>query len=157
MTDVASQPPPRVVFGLEPGLSTWLAALAFMLVCFALRERMPWLVTYPANWTLPVASAVNIVADWTVDLVQPLFRALSAVLDGPMRLIQRALEWLPWPAVMLLVVAVAMRVDGLRLALFALASLTYLLLTGYWPQSMNTLSLVLLAVPISVVIGFGLG
>ncbi len=157
MTDVASQPPSRVVFGLEPGLSTWLAALAFMLVCFALRERMPWLVTYPANWTLPVASAVNIVADWTVDLVQPLFRALSAVLDGPMRLIQRALEWLPWPAVMLLVVAVAMRVDGLRLALFAFASLTYLLLTGYWPQSMNTLSLVLLAVPISVVIGFGLG
>src|SRR5262249_62266528 len=69
----------------------------------------------------------------------------------------RALEWLPWPAVMLLVVAVALRVDGLGLALFAFASLTYLLLTGYWPQSMNTLSLVLLAVPISVVIGFGLG
>ena len=70
---------------------------------------------------------------------------------------QKVLGWLPWPAVMLVVVAVAMHVDGLRLALFALASLTYLLITGYWPQSMNTLSLVLLAVPISAVIGFALG
>src|SRR5262249_59824044 len=98
MTDVASRPPSRVMFGLEPGLSTWLAAIVFMLVCLALRDRMPWLVTYPANWTLPVASAINIVADWTVGLIQPLFRTLSAVLDWRMRLIQRAPERLPPPA-----------------------------------------------------------
>jgi len=157
MTEAVSRPVSRPALPIEPGLLPWAAALAFMLVCLTLSYRMPWLVTYPANWTLPVASGINIVADWTVGLIQPLSRGLSAVLDGPMRLIQRALEWLPWPSVMLLVVAVAIRVDGLRLASFAFASLAYLLLTGYWPQSMNTLSLVLLAVPISVVIGFGLG
>ncbi|RWF35995.1 MAG: ABC transporter permease subunit [Mesorhizobium sp.] len=44
-----------------------------------------------------------------------------------------------------------------RLAIFALATLAYILLAGYWPQSMNTLALVLLAVPISTVLGFLLG
>src|SRR5262249_58924329 len=98
MTDVASRPPSRVMFGLEPGLSTWLAAIVFMLVCLALRDRMPWLVTYPANWTLPIASAINILADWTVGLIQPLFRTLSAVLGGPMTVTPRGLSLLPLPA-----------------------------------------------------------
>ncbi|MET0168216.1 MAG: hypothetical protein ABW318_24900, partial [Vicinamibacterales bacterium] len=107
MTEAVSRPVSRPAFSIEPGLLPWVTALTFMLICLALRDRLPWLVTYPADWTLPVASAINVVADWTVGLIQPLSRGLSAVLDGPMRLIQRALEWLPWPAVMLLVVAVA--------------------------------------------------
>src|SRR5262249_61417006 len=40
---------------------------------------------------------------------------------------------------------------------FSVASLGYFVIVGYWPQSMNTMALVLLAVPLSVVIGFGLG
>jgi hypothetical protein len=58
---------------------------------------------------------------------------------------------------MLVVVAVALRAGGRRLALFALATLTYILLAGYWRASMNTLALVSLAVPLSVLLGFLLG
>jgi len=74
-----------------------------------------------------------------------------------MRGARLALAWLPWPVVMFGTAALALKSSGERLAIFALATLAYILLAGYWPQSMNTLALVLLAVPISSVLGFVLG
>ncbi|RUX22929.1 ABC transporter permease subunit [Mesorhizobium sp. M2A.F.Ca.ET.037.01.1.1] len=79
------------------------------------------------------------------------------MLDAPMRGARLVLAWLPWPAVMLAIAVLALKSSGERLAIFALATLAYILLAGYWPQSMNTLALVLLAVPISTVLGFLLG
>ncbi len=141
----------------DTGLLIWLAAIAFTIICLVLRDRVAWIALYPAAWVLPVADGINLFTDWFNGLFQPFFRAISFALDGPMRGLQALLQWLPWPAVMLLVGATALRASGWRLALFTIASLAYLILTGYWRQSMNTLALVLLAVPLSVVIGFGLG
>ena len=56
-----------------------------------------------------------------------------------------ALLWLPWPLVMLAVTVLALKSGGVRVALFALAPLAYILLAGYLAASMSTLSLVLLA------------
>ncbi|MEA2780749.1 MAG: glycine betaine/proline transport system permease protein [Rhodospirillaceae bacterium] len=143
--------------GLDPGLATWLAALAFIAACFVLRDRMPWIAGYPSAWVLPIADWINVFTDWFNNLFQPFFRAISFALDRPMRGVQAILQWLPWPSVMLLVGALALRAGGWRLALFAIAALTYLVIVGYWRQSMNTLALVLLAVPLSLVAGFILG
>ena len=52
---------------------------------------------------------------------------------------------------MVLVGVIALRAGGRRTRRFALGTLVYLLIADYWHQSMNTLALVLLAVPISVV------
>ena len=147
---------PRVL-RIDARLWPWLAALSFMLVCVAFRNSAPWLVDYPKDWVVPLAPWINWLADWVVYLLQPLFRATAAALEAPMRTMRAALAWLPWPAVMLVVVAVALRAGGRRLALFALATLTYILLAGYWRASMNTLALVSLAVPLSVLLGFMLG
>jgi glycine betaine/proline transport system permease protein len=142
---------------VDAQLLLWCAVLFLAALCLALKPSIPWLGTYPADWTLPLAAAVNSVADAVVPIVRPVFRALSALLDVPMRAMRQALEWLPWPSVMLIVAALALRLGGVRLAAFAALSLLYLLLTGYWRPSMNTLALVLLAVPISAIAGFGLG
>lgn len=147
--------PPRVV--IEPALLPWCGFLALTALCLVLKAAFPWLVTFPKEWTLPLAAGVNIVTDAVVTVVQPAFRALSAMLEAPMRGARLVLVWLPWPAVMLAVAALALKSSGIRLAVFALLALVYILLAGYWPQSMSTLSLVLLAVPISTVLGFALG
>ncbi|UCI32265.1 ABC transporter permease [Mesorhizobium sp. B4-1-4] len=146
---------PRVV--VEPALLPWCGLTVLAVLCLALKTDLPWLVTFPKEWTLPFAPAINLVTDAVVTVVQPAFRALSAVLDAPMRGARLVLVWLPWPAVMLAVAALALKSSGIRLAVFAVLALAYILLAGYWPQSMSTLSLVLLAVPISVVLGFWLG
>ena len=142
---------------VDGGLVLWLAAFALTAVCLAWRDRLPWISAYPAEWVLPVAAWINAFTDWFVGLFQPFFRAITFALEGPMRGIQAALQWLPWPAAMVLVGATALKAGGRRLAIFALAALAYLLLVGYWRQSMNTLALVLLAVPLSVAAGFFLG
>ncbi|MBN9221854.1 MAG: ABC transporter permease subunit [Mesorhizobium sp.] len=146
---------PRVA--IEPGLLPWCVFMVLTALCLVLKTDFPWLVTFPKEWTLPLAPAINAVTDAVVTVVQPVFRALSAVLDAPMRGARTVLVWLPWPAVMLAVAALALKSSGVRLAVFALLALGYILLAGYWPQSMSTLSLVLLAVPISTMLGFGLG
>lgn len=141
----------------QPRLFAWIGLMAFALLGLALRPHFPWLTNFPKEWTLPLAAAVNVVADAVVPLLQPPFRALSAVLDWPMRAVRQGLLWLPWPAVMLATAALAFRAGGLRLSIFAVLALAYMLFAGYWPQSMSTLSLVILAVPLSTAAGFGLG
>ncbi|RAZ91274.1 glycine/betaine ABC transporter permease [Mesorhizobium hawassense] len=142
---------------IAPALLPWCGLGVLTVLCLLLKTELPWLVNFPKQWTLPLASYINAVTDAVVAVIQPGFRALSALLDAPMRGARLALAWLPWPAVMLAVAALALKSSGERLAIFALATLAYILLAGYWPQSMNTLALVLLAVPISTVLGFLLG
>ncbi|WP_296744343.1 proline/glycine betaine ABC transporter permease [Mesorhizobium sp.] len=144
-------------FAVEPALLPWCGLAVLAALCLLLKTDFPWLVTFPKEWTLPMAAYLNAVTDAVVAVVQPAFRALSALLDAPMRGVRVALAWLPWPAVMLATTALAVKSSGGRLAIFAMLALAYIILAGYWPQSMNTLALVLLAVPISTVLGFLLG
>jgi glycine betaine/proline transport system permease protein len=142
---------------LDPGLVLWLSVLLFCAVCLVLRGAAPWLALYPADWVLPIASGVDSVSTTIAEFLKPTFRAIALLLEIPMRAIQAVLQWIPWPAMMLLVGLIALRAGGRRLAWFALGTLAYLLVTGYWHESMNTLALVLIAVPLSVIAGFALG
>lgn len=157
MTAPAVTSPTSSRFAIEPALLPWCGLAVLTALCLLLKPDLPWLVNFPKEWMLPLAAYINAVTDAVVSVVQPAFRALSALLDAPMRGARLALAWLPWPAVMLAVAALALKSSGERLAIFALATLAYILLAGYWPQSMNTLALVLLAVPISTILGFLLG
>jgi glycine betaine/proline transport system permease protein len=157
MTAPAVMARPSQKLAIAPALLSWCGLAALTVACLLLKTELPWLVNFPKEWTLPLAAYVNAATDAVVAVIQPAFRALSALLDAPMRGARLALAWLPWPVVMLGVVALALKSSGGRLAIFALFALAYILLAGYWPQSMNTLALVLLAVPISTVLGFVLG
>ena len=137
---------------MEAALLPWCGMAVLTALCLSFKSDFPWLVSFPKEWTLPLAAYVNAVTDAVVSLVQPGFRTLSALLDLPMRDVRLVLAWLPWPAVMLAVAALALKASGERLAIFAVVALAYILLAGYWQQSMNTLALVLLAVPISMTV-----
>ena len=49
------------------------------------------------------------------------------------------------------------RAGGWPLAAFTAGSLAYILLMGLWPDTMNSLALVAVSVPLAVAVGFGLG
>ncbi len=147
----------RPVHRLPTGAAAWLLALGLSVLCIVAARYLPALTAYPAAWVLPLAGWIDVAADHFVDLFQPFFRALSWSLEGPLRAVQSALQWLPWPCAILLVAGISLRAGGIRLALFGIATLLYLIVTGYWRQSMNTLAMILFAVPISVVIGFAIG
>lgn len=142
---------------LDPGLVAWLPVLFFAALCLALRGAAPWLSLFPADWVLPIAAGVDAVSTAVTEFVKPVFRFIAWLLDWPMQGVQAILQWIPWPMMMILVGVTALRAGGRSLAWFATGTLAYLLVAGYWRQSMNTMALVLIAVPMSVAAGFALG
>ena len=59
---------------------------------------------------------------------------------------------------MLVVTAtVSWAASGWKLALFSTMALFYMVVVGYWPESMNSLSLIIISVPLAIAVGFGFG
>ncbi|MBI3899933.1 MAG: ABC transporter permease subunit [Gammaproteobacteria bacterium] len=148
-----------VTVGRRMDRHRWIAPalLIFIAVTILARARYPWLVDYPTEWMPPIAAWLNVAIDRVIAPSQPFFRASAGALHVPMHYLQAGLQWLPWPAAVVIIGALALRAGGWRLLMFAMAVSAYLLASGYWRQSMNTLTLVLLAVPISVALGFAAG
>ena len=68
--------------------------------------------------------------------------------------IRDTLQWLPWPAGILFACAVAVSSGaGAGVVAFTIVSLLYVLVSGYWIPTMNTLALVSVAVPLSLMVG----
>ena len=138
-------------------LLIWFLVLASVLALALLQTRFPDLRAYPEAWTLPVTNWLNVSMDWFVGVFKPTFRALSAVMDYPLQWISAFLGWLPWSVGTVIAVMIGYRAGGWSLAAFTLGALVYILLMGLWPDTMNSLALVAVSVPLAVALGFGLG
>jgi glycine betaine/proline transport system permease protein len=142
---------------LPTGFAPWLAVGVLSLACFLLLESQPWLMTYPKDLVVPLAAWVNAATAWFVEHFKFVFRGLSWLLDWPMSAVNGILTWLPWPATMAVVAIIAHRAGGWKLSVFTTLALGYMVVVGYWQESMTTLSLVAVSVPLSVGLGLFLG
>ena len=143
------------------GPAPWVAVGVAVALCFALREEAGyrWLARYPDEWQLPLADWINALMFWFLEVpgVRFVFRGTSAVLSHPMHWVQDLLHWLPWPATIAAFAALAFAARGPGLALFTTFALLYMVVIGYWPESMNTLALVFLSIPMAVSAGLAVG
>jgi len=64
---------------------------------------------------------------------------------------------IPWPMLVVLGAILGWYLNGFKLALLTAGSIFYFALFGLWEDSMKTLAVVAVAVPIAGVVGFGLG
>lgn len=135
----------------------WLAILAFTLLLMFLRTTAPWLITFPENWVLPVSTVMNSAMDWVVDEAGAFFRSVSVALEVPMSAVRDLLNWLPWSVTLFLLATVAYAASGWKLAVFTVFSVAYMLVVGLWSESMNSLALVAMSVPLAIIIGFVFG
>ena len=135
----------------------WLVVLAFSAVLLTQRTAFEQIVAYPGSWTLPLADLLNTAMDRVVTLFQSQGRAISGALTLAFGGVQSVLIHAPWIASVSLFALIAWQGGGWRLALLTVALLLYVLASGYWAPAMNTLSLVLVALPLAVLIGFGIG
>ena len=156
---MATGGPPDARLLPRGGRLDWLRAgvVALMLVLLALGDRASWLIAYPSEWVVPVTPWFNAFMNACVDLVGPGFRAVSAALAVPMTAVRELLNWLPWSVTLTLLTFVAWAVSGWRLATFTFFAVLYMVVIGFWHESMNSLALVAITVPAAVGIGFGLG
>jgi glycine betaine/proline transport system permease protein len=146
-------PPEGVTGRVDRDLLVWIGVGVVAVLTVLLRAELPWLVRYPADLVIPFADWVNAFMNWFVPNMKWFFRALNWLLTWPMDWLRGLLQWLPWPATLAGITIVAYVASGWRLAVFTFLALMYMVVVGYWSESMNTLSLVALSVPLSVLIG----
>lgn len=93
-----------------------------------------------------------ILTKWTKvsDVISPY---LSKFIDG----VTNALLWIPPELFILLIVIIAWRVAGIGTAIFALLGSLFIDSVGYWDDSMKTLSVVLVATLLSIIVGVPVG
>ena len=117
----------------------WVLLFAACVLAIVFKTAAPWLTAFPANWQLPITTWVAALTSPVFIWMQPAGRAMAAGLDIPLRLNRATLLWVPWPAFMLFLTALSAYASGWRLAVFCVLALSYLVVTGYWAPSMNTL------------------
>jgi len=142
---------------VTPGVTAALVALGALALCMALAPQMPWLVKFPAEWALPASAWIDTWLTWLLNLVKPAARVLSHALAYPMDWAQWLLLRTPWPLSIALVTALGWHVGGWRLGALALIGLSFVVASGYWVESMNTLSLVAVSVPLALLLGGAAG
>ncbi len=95
--------------------------------------------------------------DWLAinfsDVFDGITKAIRSVLDG----LEIVLIDTPWPVVMIVIVVMALRLAGPRVAIFTAASLLYLAFMGLWEISMITVALIGAGAFLCVLFGIPLG
>ena len=142
---------------LEKKTLSWIGIILVTITFLIFKEEWDWLTKYPDELIIPFSDWINLLMEKFIYKFGWFFLNVSWILSWPINAAQWFLQNLPWVIVIFLVTIAAYLSAGLRLALFTLCATFYMVLIGYWEESMNTLSLVIISVPMAVLIGFGLG
>ncbi|MFF5727892.1 ABC transporter permease [[Kitasatospora] papulosa] len=118
---------------------------------------------WPEDGVVPIAEPVNTAKDWMVDHLYTGIPVVGGTADwaahftnwvlNPLR---DGLQGLPWWAVLLIVAALAWTIGTWRTAATAVLAMAAIGVLGVWDLSMDTLSQVVAAVAVTLVLGFGI-
>ncbi|MEU3334337.1 ABC transporter permease [Streptomyces sp. NPDC002144] len=150
--------------GEEPaGVRPWLYAAAGA-VAVALAGRLAGRLDWPESWTLNIADPVNSAVDWMTAHLYSGVPVVGGTADWAGHFttwvldpVRGGLQWLPWWSVLLLVAALAWLIGTWRTALTAVLAMAAIGVLGVWKPSLDTLSQVLAAVAVTLVLGFATG
>ena len=155
---------PGVPSGVRPlnvALTAFLVAVLFPLTIYRFSAASPpsFLMAFPAD-----KSNFNAASQWLDDGFDAVYRSASGAFDGirdGIRVVVEAFELVlvqtPWPVVMTVIVFLAWRIAGPRVAVFTVAALAYLGFLGMWELSMQTVALLGTAAVICIGVGIPLG
>ena len=146
------------------GVLLWLAIVPLTLYRFTVGKIDPELEPYVAGVPIAKGSYYAPVSEWLDSGFDWLSIEGAGVFDGVVAAISTIVGGLetvlvdaPWPVVMTVIVVVAWRLAGPRIAVFTGAALAYLALFGLWETSMVTVALLGAAAFLCVLFGIPLG
>lgn len=109
------------------------------------------------KFELPLGDLVEAVVEFLMRHAQWLFDAIEIVVGGLADGIGAALEFPPDVVLAGLIVGLAFYRVGWKFAVFAAVALAVIFALGLWPQTVDTLTLVLTATVIALILGIPLG
>ena len=104
-----------------------------------------------------VADSVDAVVDWLTVEIAWAFDFASDGVTYALVYIERALIWLPWPAVVVGLALMAFAVGRWPLTAFTVLSLMFIGMMDLWENTMDTVALMVVSVAVSVSIGLPIG
>ncbi|HEY7766121.1 MAG TPA: ABC transporter permease subunit, partial [Aestuariivirgaceae bacterium] len=150
-----------------------LIVLLIIVLGLLAAPHAPWLAKWPSDWVVPARQWITDFFSWLgkeaslgLFTVRDLTRFIAWLLSLPLNLVEGLLyrgvlayDWppLPWVAIVAGTAILAHWIGGMRLALFCGASALYIAVFQLWPDAMQTLAIVLVAVPLAAGIGLLLG
>ncbi|MEV7995200.1 ABC transporter permease subunit [Streptomyces sp. NPDC086077] len=133
-------------------------------VAVAVAARLLGRADWPEAWTMNIAEPVNRAVDWMTAHLYSGVPVIGGTADwaghfttwvlDPLR---DGLQGLPWWSVLLVVAALAWLIGTWRTALTAVLAMAAIGVLGVWEPSLDTLSQVLAAVAVTLVLGFATG
>ena len=151
-------PPPRLSLPIALGIIIVLGVAASW--------AWPPLARWPGEWAIPFRDWVTQGFAWFSTAAKPVTRALSWLLSWPLWLTEAllfrgfpvlSLPPLPWVAIVGGTAILGHWAGGRGLAIFCGLAAFYLAIFGLWQDSMQTLSIVLVTVPLAAALGLVLG
>ncbi|WP_327368042.1 ABC transporter permease [Streptomyces sp. NBC_01217] len=155
----AAEPDGRRLHGLHGwGAAAVLAAAVALVARFA--GRLDW----PGSWSADIADPVNEAVGWMTDHLYSGVPYIGGTADWAGHFttwvldpVRDGLQGLPWWSVLLVVAALAWLIGTWRTALTAVLAMAATGVLGVWKPSLDTLSQVLAAVAVTLVVGFAAG
>ncbi|MFF2507869.1 ABC transporter permease [Streptomyces sp. NPDC058067] len=145
------------------GLSGWGVA-ALVTVAVALAARFAGRIDWPDTWIVNIADPVNTAVDWMTNHLYSGVPYIGGTADWAGHFttwildpVRDGLQGMPWWSVLLVVAALAWLIGTWRTALTAVLAMAAIGVLGVWKPSLDTLSQVLAAVAVTLVIGFAVG
>jgi glycine betaine/proline transport system permease protein len=144
---------------LLAGVALMLAIYPLTFYRFCSAQVADEIAVFPAatGFSRWIAKRISDLFDWMTIEFETFFDAITAVIRAVLNQIDSILVMTPWPVTGLIVLLIAWRLAGWRVTLFALISLAYLGIFGFWEKSMSTMALVITAVAICMLFGLPLG
>ena len=145
------------------GRAGWAYALAAA-VAVAVAGRLLGRLDWPDSWTVNIAEPVNRAVDWMTAHLYSGVPVVGGTADWAGHFttwvldpVRDGLQGLPWWSVLLIVAALAWVIGTWRTALTAVLAMVAIGVLGVWKPSLDTLSQVLAAVAVTLVLGFATG
>ncbi|WP_391858288.1 ABC transporter permease [Streptomyces silvisoli] len=145
------------------GWVVWSVLAAAIAGC-ALVGRLLDSASWPGSWTVSIAAPVNSVVGWITGHLNTGVPVIGGTADwaagfttwvlDPLR---DGLQGLPWWSVLLVVGALAWLIGTWRTALTAVLAMAAIGVLGVWSVSLDTLSQVLAALAVTLVVGIVIG
>ncbi|MFD7664940.1 ABC transporter permease [Streptomyces sp. NPDC059788] len=145
------------------GRRAW-AGIAVLTALVTVAGRLAGSTVWPSGWTVAIARPVNDFKEWMVDHLYSGVPVVGGTADWAAHFtswvldpLRDGLTALPWWGALLIVAALAWLIGTWRTALTATLAMAAIGVLGVWKPSMNTLSQVLAALAVTLVLGFGIG
>ncbi|MGR3492502.1 MAG: ABC transporter permease [Shimia sp.] len=144
---------------LALGIALGLVIIPLTVYRFTIEGVPDWLSSFPVDPDIYSSSA-----RWLEGVIDDDARGGASAFDGIVLLVRQVLDAIslaligtPWIAVMAVIVVIALRCAGPRVAIFMAAAFAYIAFLGYWEIAMETVALGGAAVVLCVVMGIPLG